>query len=280
MVIHSKPYVLLGPTFSGKTSLLILLTCIFAKLEERKKTPVLVASFPRGLYRSARDACLYAEPTRTIHGDYVHLHPNIGEVTWLAPSGHPETGVAREDFVRALEENPGVLGFVFDLGIGFELRERDPAIHEPVEVVVRFNVHFYKKLLRIISEEGIRLFPALKHAKKVFFLNKIDVLIHNNFNVNDALSIFKDILKKLRSASKELLNFDIFEGVKYGRESITYALKTDRLDDNLIEFRQNALRNLINPVRSRLSSEAEAFLVGYIKSLALKKEPSIAVFKC
>ncbi|MHA1616280.1 MAG: hypothetical protein ACTSX9_03120 [Candidatus Njordarchaeales archaeon] len=93
-MLWSNPYVLLGPTYSGKTSLLIQLACILAELEKVSRwRNILRANFPNGEFRSAVDACKYAEPTETFHLDYLTLSRYVGSVSWIAPSGDP-----KEDF--------------------------------------------------------------------------------------------------------------------------------------------------------------------------------------
>lgn len=262
-MIHSKPYVLLGPTYSGKTSLLIQLTCILSELERNLGTPVLTANFPGGPYRSAKDACIFARPTRTIQKDYVTLYRSVGDISWLAPSGLPEEGVARSDFIDALEMGPSVLGFVFDLGIGFDVKADDP-----VSATIKINVHFYKMLLNVIKEEGARLIPFLRHPKKVYFFNKIDILLKNNLDVGEALKIARRIGDEVGSVSKQLIGFDILEGIEFRREYITYALKTKEIDPLLMEFRFNAFKNLIEPITERLSDTAKAFLMDFLNKIS------------
>ncbi len=262
-MIHSKPYVLLGPTYSGKTSLLIQLTCALSKLEKELKTPVLTANFPGGPYRSAKDSCESAKPSRTIQTDYVTLYRNIGDISWLAPSGNPEVGIAKSDFIEALEMGPSVLGFVFDLAIGYLLSD----VKDPVSATIRINTYFYRMLLDVIREEEARLIPFLKHPVKKFFFNKIDVILRNNMTPSDALNIVRKISKEIESISKEMIGFNIFEGIQFKTENITYALKSSNPNPKLVKFRINALRNLITPISDRLSERARAFLNNFLKQI-------------
>jgi len=262
-LIHSKPYVLLGPTYSGKTSLLIQLTCALSKLEKELRTPVLTANFPGGPYRSAKDSCLTAKPSRTIQTDYVTLYRNVGDISWLAPSGLPEEGVARSDFIDALEMGPSVLGFVFDLGIGFIADSTDP-----INATIKINTHFYEMLLRVIKEEEARLIPFLKHPRKMFFFNKIDIPLANNLSPSDALNIARKISTDVEAVSKKLIGFNILEGIQFKMDYITYALKNGEVDQSLVKYRINAFKNLIEPVVNRLSETARQFLVSFLKSLS------------
>ena len=254
-MIYSKPYVILGPVYSGKTSLLIQLTCILTRIERKLQQPILHASFPSGMYKSAQAACRFAEPLSTMNLDYVTITREWGGISWLAPSGLPEEGSSKEDFIYSIEIGPSVLGLVFDMGIGFEIQTRNP-----IDATIKMNTRFYEMLFNTISGEEARLIPFLRHPTKIFICNKIDILLKNNLNIREALNIASHIRDNIASLSENLLGFDLTRDVKLERGNLTFALKTGEIKQNLIEFRYNAFNILIEPIFDRFTSKAKEIL--------------------
>jgi len=261
-MLWSNPYVLLGPTYSGKTSLLIQLACILAKLEKVSRwRNILRANFPNGEFRSAVDACKYAEPTETFHLDYLTLSRYVGSVSWIAPSGDPKEDFSLKDFQYALGMQPSVIGFVIDIGTSFELGEQDL-----VSGIIKINKHFYRDLFNKINESGVEYIQALKVSKKVIFFNKVDYPLSAGYSIQEIIRITKRLLNDIGSLADEELGFNPLKNASIKSNNLTYAKKVDYLDPKLKPYRINALRLLIEPVNERLTSEGRRLLQSILKS--------------
>ncbi len=175
--------VLIGPTYAGKTSLLIKFSCYLAKIEEILKkegirSAIWRAYFPNATFIMAKDVCLKAEPFETYRNDYLILNPYLGEVRWVTTSGYPDAGIMREDFYSALESNPARIIFVYDINLGPE-----------------GNLKATKVLLELLkAKRNEPLFTRILSGVPISVnLNKVDIAIEKGFDYERLKNLANEI---------------------------------------------------------------------------------------